>query len=321
MNDYMESVLECDIRLNKIDHVYKSFYESFNIRIQELNVNKMFSEFVTESTYDVVYEKSLSDLVSTVVKAIEQFISNIVDFIKLSKDKIVFLFTDKKNKEKLDNLEKVIDEVEIDKTVEIDTSEEDEKKMLDEYIREMSKLERELMGLKLENKTNPLYKSNQYMVEYMEIEKKMDKLNDKFDKAFLEKNEKIIKMAAKDAIRFSKKQLDNVKVDYDALEKKSSDILKEFKKDANGCEVPVKLNMLQKMSRSIATRTRKSVQRMTSRKHGNIAAVIAITVGAVTIKHVARNPEVLKKVAEGGKKINDALDAKIQQLENDITTM
>ena len=79
--------------------------------------------------------------------------------------------------------------------------------------------------------------------------------------------------------------------------------------------------MLQKMSRSIATRTRKSVQRMTSRKHGNIAAVIAITVGAVTIKHVARNPEVLKKVAEGGKKINDALDAKIQQLENDITTM
>ena len=26
MNDYMESVLECDIRLNKIDHVYKSFY-------------------------------------------------------------------------------------------------------------------------------------------------------------------------------------------------------------------------------------------------------------------------------------------------------
>ena len=49
--------------------------------------------------------------------------------------------------------------------------------------------------------------------------------------------------------------------------------------------------------------------------------VIAITVGAVTIKHVSRNPEVLKKVAEGGKKINDALDAKIQQLENDITTM
>ena len=57
------------------------------------------------------------------------------------------------------------------------------------------------------------------MVEYMEIETKMDKLNDKSDEAFLEKNEKIIKMAAKDAIRFSKKQLDNVKVDYDALEK------------------------------------------------------------------------------------------------------
>ena len=52
-----------------------------------------------------------------------------------------------------------------------------------------------------------------------------------------------------------------------------------------------------------------------------IPIYITFTYDKLKTLKIPINPEVLKKVAEGGKKINDALDAKIQQLENDITTM
>ena len=118
--------------------------------------------------------------------------------------------------------------------------------MLDDYIKQMVSLERKLMNIKDGALLNvPGSSNNLHVIEANEILHEIDKLNQKYDSEFLSKNDKVIKLAAKDAIRFNEKQLQQVKVDYDAVEKGSKEVLAMFKKDAKGCDVPVKLNGIQ----------------------------------------------------------------------------
>ena len=159
---------------------------------------------------------------------------------------------------------------------------------LNKYIQEMVKIERELLNLKASESLIG-YQGNQTAIniEIAKIMRKAEKLQDKFDEELLDKNKKVINMALIDAIRFSDKQLENVKVDAEALKSGSKKILKEFQKDANGCDVPAKQNAIRKLGNMVGTMTRKYYNKKTSVAGTTIKTVIGI-IGVKILASVAK---------------------------------
>lgn len=254
---------ECSLSLEKLNHIWETCYDSFFIQCEDIRM----SSVVEESVKEFMYEAEASNIGKKVVEVIQKIIETIQDFCSKVKSAIVDKFTSKEAKDNLTKLEESIknDPEKGNKKVKIYDDAKAQAK-LNTYIQEMAKLERKLMNIKIQATDNFKLGNNKdasLVISANQIMREMDKLNEKYDKDLLDANEEVIEMALKDAIRFSDKQLSNVKVDYDAVQKKSEQILAEFKKDANGCNVPVKYNTIQKMANAIGTRVRKFVQKKT----------------------------------------------------------
>lgn len=293
-----ESSMEFDLYLEKLNHILESRKDIFNIRCAEIDIQ---SAMLESYNSDIVLEAASSSL----SKSVSEFITKIIDMLreyisKLTKA-INKYFEEKQAKKMYAQLKKHEADVMKAKNELAMLNPEYKKKLLDEYLREMLQLERELLTLKTAHKgMTKVVDDGTFVVEVNKIMRKVDELNAKYDKAFLDDSKDIISMASKDAIRFSEKQLENVRVDYDALENGSSKILQQFKIDANGCEVPVKLNCLQKMTNSVATRVRKTSDTMTSYKKKNFATVAtviaAVAVGTGYVLYKAGDPKVTTAV-------------------------
>lgn len=292
---YMEAALEMD----KINHFWESTYDTFAVTFMETT----YSSVIEENTKDLILMEETESLGKKVVAAIQKIMDAIASFCSKIKDAIVSKFTSKEQKEKEEKIRE-----ELKKNPEAANKKlkviRDEKnvELLNTYIREMAKLERKLMNIKAQA-TDGFKSGNskdaQLVISANQILREMDKLDEKFDKEFLHDNEETIEMALKDAIRFSDKQLENVKVDFDAVEKESSRILAEFKKDAQGCDVPVKYNIIQKMANAVGTRTRKYIEKKTRIKKKNNALIIAsaLTIlGISAVETYKTNPAVKQGV-------------------------
>lgn len=290
---------ECSLSLDKINHIWESTYDSFFIQCEDIKN----SSVVEESVKNLMYEASASDLGKKAVEVIQKIIESIREFCSKVKDAIIEKFSSKDAK---DNLKKIEDAIQKDpekgkKKVDIYNDVKAQAK-LDTYIQEMAKLERKLMNIKLQATNNfKLGNGNDaaLVISANQIMRDMDNLTAKYDKDLLDIGDEVIQMALKDAIRFTDKQLNNIKVDYDAVQKKSEQILSEFKKDASGCNVPVKYNLIQKMANAIGTRVRKFVQRRTAVRKRNLMLIFgagAASIGITAYVQYHSNPIVKNSV-------------------------
>lgn len=283
MNSFDTIFMKADISDMKLNHIWESAYDSFNIHVAEI----FNSTVIEESTKEIMYEESVRDLAKKAGEIIQKIIDAIKDVCLKLKKVVTEKFLSKETKNKLNEAEEALKknpslgkekvEIMVDKA---------SSQLLDQYIKDMAKLERELLYLKVEtddrygafdskkvNMAEVIFRVNQ-------ISKKMDALNNKYD-SVVGDNEKLIQMALSDAIRFNSKQLDNIKIDYDAVEKNASEVLREFKTDASGCDVPVKYNLIQKMANAIGTRVRKYFKKKTEYHKNNLFKIVAaVSVGA-----------------------------------------
>lgn len=309
MNAMLEYLKEAEINLMKIEQFSESAFDQLIIKTMELGANRVVNSYITESECEIISEATISEFAKKVVTAIEKIIGTIKEYIKKMADKVKSLIT----KDEKDALDKVKDHVNKNNITEkVDMyDEEANKKMLDEYIQKMVKLERKLMICKVDSKMRDKT-SHRNLVEITIILHEMDKLEQEYDRKFLNDNADLISMAAKDAIRFNEKQLNNVKVNYDAVEKGSEQVLAVFKKDAEGCDVPEKLNVIQNMSNRIATRVRQYTLKMSTQRHHNLKTVLTLgtlsMAGKFAVDVYKYNPEVKKQVDDAAAKVMDKLN-------------
>jgi hypothetical protein len=310
----------CELQISEATHEATICYDKAMIDLKTLCINRTFMESVDEYTVDAVYETTVKDLAEKVKKTINDIIKSIKGLIDKAKQKLFGKTEDKNAVAASAELVKNIKSVpNADLKVDVYSSEE-YKKILNDYLREMLALERKLQRVKQVERFGGK-KGNVGTIECQEIFREMDKLNEKFDKEFLDANEKTIQMAKRDAIRFNDKQLKTVKVDFDALQADSEKILEAFKKDADGCEVPEKLNLFQKMSSSVATATRKVTTKMSQNYSKTLSSVLIFAAAGAAI----HNPILREKGKEFGKKAvtkiqsaNADLRAENERLMNDL---
>lgn len=273
-----------ELNFLKLDDIYQTQSDKVNIDIFEMTLNIGTNGIITESESDVICESIISNFAKKTVDVIGKIIQMLVDFFKQIKNKIHYLFLTKEEKMQLQNVMNDPNVLNSKEKIEI-FDDEKNKKMLNEYVKEMAKLEREVLNLQINMSHASAKKSSLYTIQYNKLIKKIDDINEKYDKKFLDNNDATIKLALKDAIRFTDKQLDKIKIDFDEVEKGSTEILKQFKKDANNCDVPIKLNLLQKISNSVGTRIRKhyekSIAGYSKNKHHvlKLAAKILVFIG------------------------------------------
>lgn len=297
--DYLLDNLELKLFIESSDNLFQIEYDKLSISMKTMEIDKN-SGIITESENIIIYENKVNSIIDKLKNLINSLIEKIKDFCNKLKNNIVKLFSDKKDT--INELANNIDNIPKEQLEIYDTKHKQD--LLNDYINKMVNLERKLMNIKVSNSVQ-LGNSANSIIEYNLITKEMDKLNEEFDKSFLDENKDIIKMASKDAIRFSEKQLKNIKVDFDKVEKGSEDILNKFKKDADGCDVPVKANILQKMVNSVSTRVRKMVYKSTSYKHLNLKTILALSATIAVGSQVISNPNVQSKVKE---KLNDGIE-------------
>lgn len=317
MDIFETANLEFELQMQKLDHIWESAMDTFGVQKEEFRI----SPVVEEDMKDLLYNEAASDLGKKVVAVIQKIIDTIKEFCSKMRDMIVEKFSSKEAKEKLKQVEDAIskDPKKANEKVKVA----DDKKAqaaLNEYIKQMAILERKLMNIKLQA-TKGFKASNKndaaLIISANQILHDMDKLNEKYDKALLDENEELIEMALKDAIRFSDKQLQNVKVDYAAVEKESERVLAEFKKDAQGCDEPVKYNAIQKMANALGTRVRKFIQKKTAVRKKNLGIIFgtaAIGLGVTGYAYYKTNPQVKAAVDTMAKKTGaDKIGQKVQK--------
>lgn len=298
---------QCELDLHRIGHICESAMDTFNIRITDLvGQPKYMSEHfdiddsVFESVCISVYESESNSVVAKIKAGIDKIIEIIVEFFGKISDSIKKFF----NKDAEDKLE-ALTKSDYDKKAKVNIYKCDKKQAtLNEYIKELVILERKLMNLKFDVGVNgkDTKKSAAAIIAANEIMRELDKLDAKYDKEFLDDNKDIIAMASEDAIRFSDKELKNVKVDFEAVEKNAKEVLKEFKKDADGCDVPVKLNILQRMSKSLSTAVRKQAKKSTEYKHRNLVAVLALAGTTAAVGYYVTHPDKVGEHIDAAKK-------------------
>lgn len=322
MNSFDTIFMEADISDLKLNHIWESAYDSFNIHVAEI----FNSPVVEESIKEIMYAESVSDLAKKVGEAIQKIIDTIVELCSKLKKAVAEKLFSKKTEDTLNDIKESLKQNPQAAKTQVEISDDEKRKeMLNKYIQEMAKLERRLLVLKVRDTDvsklvnvastgSSKLNTTSIAFEAAKIAQEMEKLNEQYDKGVLEANEKIIKMALGDAIRFNEKQLNNIKVDYDAIEKNAKTVLKEFKKDAEGCDVPVKYNIIQKMCNSIGYRVREELNKKTKIAHINLKTIIGAAAAFMVIKKAAKNPEIRKGVRNVaqktavGKKILDVYD-------------
>ena len=291
--EYFEK--EAELAMKEAYHEFLSEYASNDILMME--------SVFTESSN--ILDKA-KDTIRKIIDAIKNFFSNAIKTIS-------DIFTKKDAEKKLEELEKA--DIPASQKVTIVSSDKD-KELLNNYIKEMVKIERELMAIKGTIKGNMIIGDKDLaMLEYQKVSKKIDDLNAEYDKKFLKDNQETIELAAKDAIRFSKKQLNNIKVDFKALEDEHTKILKEFEKDADGCDVPIKHNILVKMANSLGTRMRKVEASLVKCRKINVLAALAISFAAGAVVKAAEKStgSALSKIGDAYMKKHPEILEKIQK--------
>lgn len=271
----------------------KEDYIDYLKSMQSISIleNKTYDELKLVSTYvensgldekeaSFLYENAMIDL----VKALKDFLTKLINAIK---DYFARITKSAKEKAEEAEIKKALAELKkSERLKELNIkynvyAVDGVKEAMDEYIREMVKLERELMSIRVSMGSSAIASNGKdpralMMVgDYTRIENKLNALNAKYEKV-ISLDPKTVELAAKDAIRFSDEQLNHVRLNYSAVESGSTKVLEQFKKDANGCEVPVQSNMFQRMANSLATNLRKTEQKLTTIKYNNRGIIIAV---------------------------------------------
>lgn len=288
-SDAQSIIIPYDLEIKKANHVFKSSYAFALIESCEMEV--LPSNYLTESDMNDIHQSKFKELINQCIALIKSIINSIQQLCRNCIDKIKDMFI----KDNRANYVKIIkafsdspyysDEFKKFKNANI-LNDEKGQKVLNEYIQILLKYEREIVKLELESKTKMGHMGNsdvQIIHRIMEIEKKIDELNNRFEKSFIQENQYIINMALKDAIRFSDKQLENIKVDFNKVQSESEHILQAFQKDANGCDIPEQLNLVQKIVNSIATMIRSRCIQMTQYKTRNYDTIIGIALTSALI--------------------------------------
>ena len=218
--------LECKIELDRIDHICESSFSKCIIACME-------------SAEDYVYEASTEGFFGKVKAAIQKITKTISEtagkFASIISDKLKGIYAKITGKNIVHLKNEKVDVYRCEKDIDA----------LNDYIRDMVKLERKLIATKVATQaiSSPSLKAS-YTVGVTEIQDEIRRLDAKYDKVVSE-NSGIVKLALEDAIRFSVKQINNVKLNMDAIKKESDKVLAEFAKDINGCDVPQKANAIQ----------------------------------------------------------------------------
>lgn len=322
---YKESELD-NLKLN---HEIDCVCNLFMIESKTLGLEKDIYNIITEDEYQSIYESKESGLLKSMGTFIDSIIKSISDFISKCIDSIKSTFIKKENTDDFDKLKKALDNAktpeqkEIFKRVIELKSNPEEEKLLNEYIKELVKLEREVLNIKAHGVVVPnshrFALINDYMRQINQIDKKIDKLNEKYNDEFFDKNEKIIKMSLEDAIRFNDKALDNVKLNLDNIEKNGKKILSEFKKDLNGNDVPVECkSIIKKMINSLGTKIRKVVYNHTTytKSNFNKALKAGLTMAAVAIATPIAGKVAINTIKDVNNKLKSAIDDQQRQINN-----
>ena len=264
MNLFARENLEFELSMKKANHEFESCMDM---------------EFISALEDDeFAYEGTLSSIAEGLVKLINKAIESISKLITSLVDKIKSVF----NKKESDKIDFAINNfVEVDKKKAKMYSSEELQKRFDTYIREMLKIERKLMIMSIDVGSNK--PNGKYIIEVNRLMKEMDKLDAEFSEFVSSDNKHIIEMAKKDALRFSKKELDNVRINYDNMAKGSKEILEKFKTDANGVQVPEQRKAFQSLINRVSNKTRMAVNKASTYHHRNLTTAIALSVAVAGV--------------------------------------
>ena len=292
--------LENEIAIDSMSNEIEILYAEFVLMCE----NKEYEdEYLMEADNDSFFAK--------VGQVVIDMANKCVEFITNAKDNVVGLFKKKENAAALKALKDNKDKIDPTKRIKIIKGKEAE--TLNEYVKELLVLERQLLLTKISPDINVIPgRSSNRTIEAMEILQKMKSLEDKYDSKFISEHQQVIELASKDAIRFSEKQLKDVELDFDAIMKNSKKVLRQFKTDANGCKEPVKLNILQKMIRALATKIRQVTIATGKRHDKNLAAVLALVGTSLAVAAYMNN------FAGTKDKVNGAATAVKDKVKNKI---
>lgn len=338
-------VMESDYNSMRLNHFMQCNIDSFAFETADIFMDAD-SGVITEHDANILYENAFTDIVDKLMAFIQKIIDNIAKFFNELKIRI---FGSPKEKEKLKKLKeaakaasnKGIKGNAFTKKVKVFKIKRN-KKALDAYIKEMSKLERRMLNLKYQAAQDSTKVSDipvigkkiasdnttaSTMIEYNELTKAIDECNRKYDK-IVKSNAEVVELALNDAIRFSDKDLDSIGLDLDEIKKGSDRVLAKFKSDAKGVTTKQQANLIQKAVQSIETRVRKSMKDGAEYQTKNSTALFAfftaagvIAGGAAILKFTGKDQAVKDAISDklGGtdglkNKAGDAVMSKMAEI-------
>ena len=219
--------MESDYNSMRLNHFMQCNIDSFAFETADIFMDAD-SGVITEHDANILYENAFTDIVDKLMAFIQKIIDNIAKFFNELK---IRSFGSPKEKEKLKKLKeaakaasnKGIKGNAFTKKVKVFKIKHN-KKALDAYIKEMSKLERRMLNLKYQAAQDSTRVSDipvigkkiasdnttaSTMIEYNELTKAIDECNRKYDK-IVKSNAEVVELALNDAIRFSDKDLDSI---------------------------------------------------------------------------------------------------------------
>lgn len=284
-------VMESEYNSMRLNHFMQCNIDNFAFETADI-YNDADSGVITEHDASILYENAFTDIIDKLVAFIQKIIDNIAKFFNELRIRI---FGSQKEKDKLKKIKEAAKAAKnkglkgnmITKKVKIFKIKRN-RKALDAYIKEMSQLERRMLNLKyqaaqdsdkLDKHIGATNTTATTMIEYAEIQKKIDECNRKYDK-IVNANAEVVELAMNDAIRFSDKDLDSIGLDLDAIKKGSDKVLARFKSDAKGVKSKQQANLIQKSVQSIETRVRKIMKDGGEYQTKNSTALFALFAGA-----------------------------------------
>lgn len=283
--------MESEYNSMRLNHFMQCNIDNFAFEAADI-YNDADSGVITEHDASILYENAFTDIIDKLVAFIQKIIDNIAKFFNELRIRI---FGSQKEKDKLKKIKEAAKAAKnkglngnmITKKVKIFKIKRN-RKALDAYIKEMSQLERRMLNLKyqaaqdsdkLDKHIGATNTTATTMIEYAEIQKKIDECNRKYDK-IVNANAEVVELAMNDAIRFSDKDLDSIGLDLDAIKKGSDKVLARFKSDAKGVKSKQQANLIQKAVQSIETRVRKTMKDGGEYQTKNSTALFALFAGA-----------------------------------------
>lgn len=336
--------MESEYNSMRLNHFMQCNIDSFAFESANIGLDAD-SGVITEHDASILYENAFTDIVDKLMAFIQKIIDNIAKFFNELKIRI---FGSEKEKEKLKKLKEAAKAAQskgikgnaVTKKVKIYKIKRN-KKALDAYIKEMSKLERRMLNLKYQAAQDSTKVSDipiigkkiaadnttaSTMIEYNELLKAIDECNRKYDR-IVKSNAEVVELALNDAIRFSDKDLDSIGLDLDEIKKGSDKVLAKFKSDAKGVKTKQQANLIQKAVQSIETRVRKNMKdgaefqtRNSSALYTFFTAAGIIALGAGIVKITGKDKDIKDAIDKVGgvhgviKKVSDAADTKLAEV-------